>query len=224
MLAEIGVHVDDSLVLEMDASRLLPPGNPAGPLLVVSYGEHRTVEAVGRLGGPALFAMARSIRPVEGGGGVALLETSEEGFGETDLAALSADSMPERSADDIAGPVSLAVAIQRGGEPEEDEHDHDHGEGEPEPSGGRVVVVGDAEWLTGEALRDPRFTNFDLASAWIGWLTEREALISIRPKSVSAQPMTISEGDLGGLAFRLIVLMPAAMLLLGLAMWWSRRS
>lgn len=218
MLAEIGVQVTDSLVLEMDPQRLLPPGNPAGPFLVTTYGQHRTVEALERLGGPALFAMARAIEPVEGGGGATLIATSADGFAETDIASLSPSEMPEKGEGDIAGPVSLAVAVQRGGEAAEPEED-----GEA-PPGGRVIVVGDAEWLTGEALRDARFTNFDLAAAWTGWLTERETLISIQPKQVSAQPMTITEGDLGGLAFRLIVLMPAAMLLLGVAMWWSRRS
>ena len=218
MLAEIGVRVSDSLVLELDPSRVLPPGNPAGPFLVTTYGQHRTVEALERLGGPALFSMARAIEPIEGGGGSMLLETSEAAFAETDVASLAADAMPERGAGDIAGPVPLAVALQKGGEAAEPEEDGEAA------SGGRVVVVGDAEWLTGEFLRDGRFTNYDLASAWTGWLTEREALIAIQPKQVSATPMTITEGDLGGLAFRLIVLMPAAMLLLGVAMWWSRRS
>ena len=60
--------------------------------------------------------------------------------------------------------------------------------------------------------------------AWTGWLTQRETLIAIQPKQIDAQPMTITEGDLGGLAFRLVGLMPAAMLLLGFAMWWSRRA
>lgn len=219
VMQELGIQVDSSLVLEMDPERVLPPGNPAGPFLVVGYGDHPTVEPLARLGGPALFAMARSVRPVEGSGATTLLETSERGWAETDVSQLGPEMDPEPSVDDYRGPVSLAAAAQRGAAaapPEE-------GDEAPAP-GGRIVVVGDAQWLTGEALRDTRFTNFDLATAWTGWLTAREALISIQPKRVAATPMTITEGDLGGLAFRLIVLMPAAMLLLGFAMWWSRRS
>ncbi len=219
LLEELGVHVDSSIVLETDLERLLPPGNPMGPFLVTSYGDHRTVEALAQTRGRAVLALARSVRPVDGSGATVLLQTSERGWAETDVSELAADQEPEAGPDDVRGPVSLAVATARrsGGAPAEDE-------GGEEPRGGRVVVVGDAEWLMAEALRDPRYTNFDLAFAWTGWLTERETLISLQPKQVSARPMSISDGDLGSLAFRLIVLMPAAMLLLGFAMWWSRRS
>jgi len=222
MAAELGVQVDSSLVLERDTSLLLPPGNPAGPFLALSYGPHPTMAALERLGGAAMVAMARRVRPVEGAGAVPLIETSEQGYAETDLAQLATDELPDPDAQDIPGPVSIAVAAQRGGDAGGGHDGHDHGGGESE--GGRVVVVGDAEWLLAEAIRAPRFTNFDLAMAWTGWLTQRETLIAIQPKQIDAQPMTITEGDLGGLAGRLIGLMPAAMLLLGFAMWWSRRS
>lgn len=220
VLGEIGVHVDSSLVLEMDPQRVLPPGDPTGPFLVLAYGDHPTVEPLARMGGPALLSMARSIRPVDGSGAEVLLETSEQGYAETDPAQLRGNEMPEADSNDHAGPVPLAVAVRRtpGGAPAAESEE------EGEGPGGRVVVVGDAEWLRGEILRSPLYTNFDLATAWTGWLTERETLISIQPKQVDAQPMMITEGDLGGLAFRLIVLMPASMLLLGFAMWWSRRK
>ncbi len=128
-----------------------------------------------------------------------------------------ADALEPRSGD-LEGPVSLGVAFERpapeGGEAAEGARTHE----------GRVVVIGSADWLQSMPMRDPRFVNLDLALALTGWLTERETLISIAPKQIDAEPMMITEEDLGALAIRLLGLMPGAMLLLGFAMWWSRRS
>jgi len=215
MLSRWGAEVDASLVLELDPQRLLPPANPPGPYLVAEWGEHRTMEALARMGGAGLFAMSRSVRPVEGSAGATLLSTSEAGWAAVGTLPVAEDL--ERRPGDVEGPVSLGVAFERPapeGERESGERNH----------GGRVVVIGDADWLQSAPMRDPRFVNLDLALALTGWLTERETLIAITPKQIDAEPMMITEDDLGDLAVRLLGLMPGAMLLLGFAMWWSRRQ
>jgi ABC-2 type transport system permease protein len=209
MLSALDVAVDRTVVLELDPARVLPPGNPAGPFIVVDYGEHRTTEVMRRLEGPTLFALARSVS-ADGPRATDLLRTSREAWGETDLATLSADEEPAAGPDDVAGPVSLGAAVEL----------EAAGEG---ARAGRVVVLGDADWLMGEPLRDPRFANLELALGITGWLTERETLISVPPKQIDAEPMTITEDDLGNLAFRLSLL-PLAVIVLGGATWWSRRS
>jgi ABC-type uncharacterized transport system involved in gliding motility auxiliary subunit len=215
VLRRWGAEVDPSLVFELDPQRLLPPANPPGPYLVAEWGEHRTMEALSRMGGAGVFSMSRSVRPVDGTAAVTLLSTSPAGW-----AAMSTLPPPddfEPRPGDLEGPVSLAVAFERPAP-----------QGERPPGapahGGRVVVVGDADWLQSMPLGDPRFVNLDLALAITGWLTERETLISITPKQIDAEPMMITEDDLGDLAVRLLGLMPGAMLLLGFAMWWSRRQ
>jgi len=219
ILGELHIRVDASVVLEVDPSRLLPPGNPAGPFVVASYGEHRSTEALAAIGGGTLFALSRSVRPEDGSDATTLLLTSDAAWAETDLSQLASDREPEADGEDIRGPVSLAVALQLPRGPAAADEGDDQ-----EPTGGRLVVVGDADWLQSQPLRDPRFANYDLASSLVGWLTEREALIAISPKRIDAEPMRIMEDDLGDLLFRLLVLMPGAVLLLGFATWWSRRS
>ncbi len=214
LLARWGAEVDPSLVLELDPERLIPPASPPGPYLVAEWGEHRTMEALSRMGGAGLFAMSRSVRPVEGSAGVSLLSTSEQSWAA--VGTLPPPDEVEPRDGDVEGPVSLAVAFERPAEGTTAEGERAHA--------GRVVVVGSADWLQSMPLRDPRFVNLDLALAITGWLTERETLISIAPKQIDAEPMMITEDDLGALAIRLLGLMPGAMLLLGFAMWWSRRS
>ncbi len=228
LLSRWGVVVDQSLVLEMDGQRLLPPPNPPGPYLVAEWGQHPTMEAIARMGGAGLFAMTRSVRPAEGTAAETLLSTSEASWAAVGTLPAAEELEPREG--DLTGPISIAVGFERPGQPGQTGQAgaDDTDEGDTEAGGahhrGRVVVVGDADWLQSNPMRDPRFVNLDLALSVTGWLTERETLISITPKQISAEPMMITEDDLGSLAVRLLGLMPGAMLLLGFAMWWSRRS
>jgi hypothetical protein len=92
----------------------------------------------------------------------------------------------------------------------------------PEP--GRLLVVGDSDWLSGELLENPQLSNIDLLSATAGWLTQREALINIAPRKTKAQAVIMSDADLVNLLFRVVVLFPLAAFIAGFGVWWSRRS
>lgn len=223
LLRDFGIRVDRSLVLELD-SRFLPPSatNPAGPFAIASWGDHPITRPYHQLdvAVPMLVDMVRSVRPI-GDRATTLMQTSESAFAETDIAALVAQGEPSRDDADLPGPVSIAVAtrVERLGEPPEDE-------GEPGEAreGGRVVVVGDADFLDARYLAAAEAVNYAVASAIVGWLTEREALIELPGRRVSAQPIRMSEDDVWGLFFRVVFLLPAAVIFLGFAVWWNRRS
>jgi len=212
LLGGLGIRVDQNLVLELDPAQLVPPGNPPGPFIVTHFGEHPTTTIL-RDRGEVVVAMVRSVRPTDGSRAETILETSETAWGEGDVAALEGGQEPEQDPSEVAGPVSLGVASRVGPPLEEGET----------PRGGRLIVVGDADWLLAAPLRHPRLSNLDLGLSFTGWLTEREALISIPAKKVDAQPMLITEDDLGSLLVRLL-LMALSPFLLGVASWWSRRS
>ena len=92
----------------------------------------------------------------------------------------------------------------------------------PEP--GRLLVVGDSDWMSSELLDNPQFGNVDLVSSAAGWLTQREALINIAPRKTKAQAVIMSDADLTNLLFRIVVLLPLAAFIAGFGVWWSRRS
>jgi len=224
MARRLGVEIDSSLVLELDPERLTVPPSPAGPFIVGDFGDgdHPTVRSVAAMGTPFVVAVARGIRPKEGGNGTVLMRTSERGYGETQLGELVSGSEPAPGEGDQPGPVSIAVALQLG-EPEPSEPAEDAEDTRAPVSGRRVVVIGDSDWL-GDALRSPELSNVDVAASVTGWLAAREALVAIRPRQIRAIPMAISEDDLSGIAMRVLLLMPAALLILGFSTWWSRRS
>ena len=97
-------------------------------------------------------------------------------------------------------------------------------EGEAKKLGGRMVVVGDSEWISPQFITQTQVANVDLLSSLTGWLTEREALVAIAPRKINAQSVVMTEDGLFGVFLRVVLLMPLSALVLGLGVWWQRRQ
>ncbi len=225
VLRELGVRVDRTVVLEMDEGHLMPSQpSPSGPFLVADYGEHAVTSAFEGMHLPMVVNLVRSIRPADEGGATTLLSTSEAAFGETDVALLVQTMEPHRDDADIPGPVSLAVAVEidaTGAAHDEGDDDDATDDG---ATRGRLVVVGDSDFLASGLIATREAINYEVASAMVGWLTERQALIAIPARRMSAAPVQLTESDVLDLFFRVVVLMPLASFFLGIAVWWNRRT
>src|SRR5690606_25699531 len=142
---------------------------------------------------------ARSVSPLdEEGPASILLSTSASSYAETDLSAFSRGELGEASPGDLPGPVPIAVAAQA----EVTGRDGGDAEREGRP-GGRVLVLGSSSIFASDFLRTQAVMNLPFAGASIGWLTEREAMISIPARTVD-QPAMPSEQDVGNLFFRVV--------------------
>lgn len=218
VLRDLGVRVDRALVLELDEGHLVPTRpHPVGPIIEDTYGDHVATRRLATTRQPVVLASVRAVRPIDPARATALLSTSEAAYAETDIAALVRSEEQRQTADDIAGPVSIAVATTV--EPVGPEADD-----EEERAGGRVVVVGDVDAIGGDWLADTRFANQFFFTALVGWLTERDALVEIPPRNQEAQPLRITESDAYSIGIRVVLLLPLAAILLGLGVWWSRRT
>jgi len=215
MLQRNGVRLDPALVIELDPNHLLTP-NPV-EFVVTEFNTHDTTS--GLQGRARVFvALARAVSPDGTNDRVTtLMRTSDQAYGETDLSQVGAGGEPQAGADDLKGPVSLAVALQiikKGANPDI----------EPEGPGGRLIVVGDTDMLSGQLLQSPELANYHLASSWTGWLTARSALIKIPPKKVKGGGVVLTQDDLDAIFLRVAILLPAAALFAGIAAWLNRRS
>lgn len=210
MARQFGIRIDPSVVMELDPSRMLTP-SPMEAFLVTDYGDHVTTRPF--QGQPTVVHMVRSVRPVDKEKATALLLTSAKAYAETDPAAIDPTKDLAPGPDDIKGPLAIASAY----EAKSPAHGKDGRKG-------RLIVVGDSDFLRSDFLNSPQFINASLIDAWTGWLTERKALISIAPRKMDAAAILMTDEDLNGVLFRVLVLMPAAVMLLGFAVWWSRRS
>jgi hypothetical protein len=211
-LGELGVRVDRSLVLELSQDRLLSPN--AAEFVITEFGDHVTTRPM-QHAARVFMTLVRSVTPTGEHPGVdILLRTSEKAFGKTTISEVKQGTEPVSGPADIAGPVSVALALQVGKSDDP----------AVKKVGGRLIVVGDSDFLQGPLLESPELANFHLASAFTGWLTERPALVEIPPKKIKSGNVVFSQEDLWALFFRVGVLLPGAAFVLGFAVWLNRRS
>jgi ABC-2 type transport system permease protein len=206
-LKALGVRLDRSLAVELSPKHLLSPS----PLefAVDGFGDHATTRA---LKGQAhvVMALARSLSVEQPTPSVeVLLRTSAEAFGATDITRITGEGQePAKGPGDISGPLDLALAVNTRPLPAGDAGP----DASAEKPGGRLLVVGDSDLLQPALLESPDLANFHLASAWTGWLTQREALIEIPPKKVKGGSIMFTQDGLSSSAPGYRRMVPAASL------------
>jgi ABC-type uncharacterized transport system involved in gliding motility auxiliary subunit len=201
VLDAYGIRIGDDIVV--DPRNALPL---MGPETVVarSFRSHPVTKLLEGL--PVVFPVARSVsaveKPPEGVTTQVLVETSQEGWGETNLADL--ETKVEKDEKDVAGPVPLAVAAEAGKERKT-----------------RLVVVGDADFASTSGIANA--ANLYLVTSAVNWVLERESLISIPPKSTDQVAVTLSRSDIARITLFVLLILPAAAIGLGIAVWFKRR-
>jgi ABC-type uncharacterized transport system involved in gliding motility auxiliary subunit len=90
-----------------------------------------------------------------------------------------------------------------------------------ENSEGRFVVVGSSSWISNSFLTFNG--NSDLAMDAMNWLSSDEDLISIRPKTEEDRKVTMTRAQFNWVRLSTQFLLPGALLLAGLSVWWRRR-
>ncbi|MDB4973269.1 MAG: Mucin 2 precursor [Myxococcaceae bacterium] len=210
-----GLRLDRDVLVELDREHLLSP-SPVEALLVRDYGSSPVVRALAAMRAPVVLQLARTVDLAAGAtqAGQVLLSASDKAYGETQLGQLTAGDDLQAGEGDVKSPVHVAALVDT--KPDQ--------EGAPKQLGGRLIVIGDSDWLQPELLHQPQLANVDLLASFTGFLTERQALISIAPRKVDAQAMMITEEDLFSLLLRVVFVMPLAALILGVGVWWQRRA
>ncbi len=212
LLAERGAVIGDDLVV--DPSRKLPFYDLSAVYLtdLVSHPVTRGLEGVA-----VLFTVARSVT-AEGAAATALIETTAEGWGETDLAALLAGRPVVKDDSDTPGPVSVAVAVEGEATPLEPGGDV---ETDGEAPIWRLVVFGDSDFMSD--LEISNAGNAALASNAFSWLTDRDETIGIPPRAVEQVSLFLTQQQLSTILLITLVLMPGAAIVAGIVVWRRRR-
>jgi ABC-type uncharacterized transport system involved in gliding motility auxiliary subunit len=221
LAAKRGIRLDDDLAIEVDARRLVSESPVT--FLASEFSAHAAVKALAvpdsagpeikeQLGAfPVVLSAARSLSAAAGSEIIAdvLAKSSADSWGETDVASLgTGERVAEKGPADVAGPLALAMAATVA----------------PKDGGdaGRLVVVGDSDFLSEELYLSASLYNRDLWSGIVGWLTEREDLISIAPKNPERVRLNLTDDDVGTI-WMVVLGEVALMLILGVAMWLVRR-
>ncbi len=215
---QAGMKIERDIVVERDKA-LLPQQSVLERFFVVDYGSHVTTRVLTSAHIPTVLQQARVVRPVQGSGAEPLLRTSGQAATLNNVADIqrlaTSQTLPSAQHQEVlsVAAVGMLSAVKDGAS----------SKGVPS-IGHRLIVIGDSDWLSATYLDAPELANLYLASAWTGWLTERPSLISIPPKQVRRGGVHWSLQDLDVLWWRLVVLLPLSMLILGLLVWWRRRA
>jgi hypothetical protein len=220
VLAPFGIALDDVLVHDVDPAVSIPETHGEG-FFVAARPHPVTASLVGGADAhPPRVAVffSRALHHAAAPSGVGasdLLVTTEGAYGKTSIVGASRwEEAPAREGGDPAGPFVLAMASER-----------------PRvtasaPRGPRVVVVGSRFALAEENWRQPRPLHGAafLVDSALSWLVARPEVVDVPDKPVVAAGMRVSEQGRDEVRRYVLVLMPLAVVLLGVAVWSWRRS
>jgi ABC-type uncharacterized transport system involved in gliding motility auxiliary subunit len=209
LLGKYGIKLGDDLVV--DPANALPMVG-AETVLANRYGTSPIVSSLSAEGLPVIFPLARSVtkaeKPPEGLAETMLVETSAEGWGETNLKQL--DTAIKKEAGDTPGPVSLAVSV---------------GPADEKKAGGkpmRLVVVGNSRFAANAAIENG--ANGMLFANAAHWLAGSEKQVGIAPKTPEQSSLALTESQVRTIGWAAIVGLPGLAVLLGIWVWYRRRD
>ena len=185
-----GFDVGNNLVVDISGMGQLF-GASEGMPVVADYPPHAITE---RFNVMTVFPLARSVVPVEGGVNShtpqILLNTSPRSWAEANIKGIFSQQPTKMvpAEGDKPGPVSLGAAVSATATPADPSKPPDPNE-PPKPET-RLVVYGDSDFGANAYLGFSG--NKDLFMNTLGWLSQQENLISIRPKEPDDRRLTIT--------------------------------
>jgi hypothetical protein len=221
LLDDWGVLVDDTVVVDDDPAFITPEGD----LMIRAFdADHAITQALVSHHMPLQVGATRTVRPDPGrttGTGltvVPLAATSGTAWGEVDYRR----QMPaRRDAADIRpiagmpplGKLSISVASERVSVRDNLPFS---------VPAGRLVVFGAGDLVSNQ--RIGYFGNFPIFLGAVNWAVDRDEQLNVPPRPIERFQLAMSSGEFTKLRYALLLGLPGATLLLGVLVYWTRRS
>lgn len=209
LLGAAGIHADDDVVKDESAFAGLLGGPEAAT--GVAYAAHPVTSRLGGAMTHFLRARSLSVNPGTPAEPLFLVQTGTEAYGET------TPGPAARGPEDVQGPLTLLLAVEvpvEGGQAE-------GGQAEEGQGAGRLVVAGDATFVTNQGIG--LGANQDLALNAAMWLLAREDEIAVRPRGRGGNLLLLSPTARERIAFTLLYGVPGLLLCLGMTIVALRR-
>ena len=91
------------------------------------------------------------------------------------------------------------------------------------PDEARLVVFGSSMFANNQQVAQSRL-NGDLFMNAVGWLVGQEELVSIRSRSIRSSRADLTPAQVGQLFYLSVLIVPELLIVLGLSVWWQRKS
>jgi ABC-type uncharacterized transport system involved in gliding motility auxiliary subunit len=215
-----GVQIGNNVVVDVSGmGRLI--GTDASVPIAANYPSH---PITARFSFITAYPLAREASPVSGGvnGHTAqpFVESSPRSWAETDIKTLLTTGQVslDESKGDKKGPITIGSAVSApvGGATPPSKP----GDDTPKPET-RVVVIGDSDFAENGVLGVQG--NRDLFMNIVGWLSQQENLISIRPKEADDRRVTLTATQQNNITWLSLLVIPAFVFGTGVYTWWRRR-
>ena len=204
VLASWGVTMNKDMVIDVSGIGQIFGFSEVIPL-VANYESHAIVRAM--KGVATAFPLTRSLDTKSADKVTVdkLFSTSENSTATSKLD-ISGGELALDPKTDKKGPLTLGAAgTYKAGEGKE----------------GRFVAVGSSGFATNNFLGFNG--NRDLVLNMISWLASDEELISIRPKDPEDRRLNLTRRQMNMVLYTSVLLMPLAVILAGVSVWWKRR-
>lgn len=199
-LKKYGIEI--KYALSLDPKKVLPFFG-AGYLYLDGFRFHKITEKME--GVPVLFPLCISfgtLNPsIEGYKTQILIETSEDSWGETDVAQLIKEGKASKDSRDINGPLSISLISE---------------------GKGKVLVVGDGDFCTNSQIKN--LGNEAFFQNCIHYMAKKEELISIPAKKVERASITLNSSQMKTIFIIVIVVFPLLSIISGILVWKARRK
>jgi len=220
-----GINVGNDIVVDASGmGRLI--GTDASVPVAANYPSHAITQRFNLL---TAYPLARSTTPVPGGvnGHIAqgFVETSDKSWAEADIKGLMTTGKVSLDVDkgDKPGPVPIAAAVSAPvAKPDDKAATPKPGDKSdaPKPET-RVVVIGDSDYAGNGAVSIQG--NRDLFMNIIGWLSQQENLIAIRPKEADDRRLVLTAAQQANFAWLSLLIIPGFIFGTGIYTWFRRR-
>ncbi len=207
-LKKWGVGFGDDVIVDSTHALF---GKPTSPF-AGQYSDHAITRDLREV---VLFHQARSVHLL--GDAAAdyeiIVHTGEESWAERNLEGWLATGRAQYDADDLPGPVPIAVA----GNPHVDA---ENPSGAAEVERPRLVALGDSDFATNQYIENYR--NRDLFVNAVNWLVGDDDAITIRPNLSRASRFQLSSEEYVAIQYLSVFVLPQLIGLLGVFVWWGR--
>ena len=226
LLREYSMVLDDDIVIDESSHFWADPSSPA----VTEYNYHAVVQDLPL----TFFPGARSLSPTPqrapGVDVIPVANSSKQSFGETDPQRVNFDK-----GKDLPGPLTLMAVATRRPAPANDPLYRTPQTGKPVTPPGksaeappvpvtnrsRIAVVGDSDFATNSFFHI--MGNGKLFLNTVNYLASKENLIGLEPRASDLPRVNLTNRQMKGTFFLAVILIPALLAAIGLAVWWKQR-
>ena len=225
VLREFGVILDDDMVIDEASHFWTDVSSPA----VTDYNRHEITRDLPLTFFPGVRSLSPTPERVPGTSVRPVINSSKSSYGGTNRE--RAEFNKEK---DKAGPLTLMVAVNRRPEfvASTEAVTGTREQAPPPPAGqaakphaspvrSRIAVIGDSDFATNSFFHI--LGNGTLFLNTVNYLAAQENLIGLEPRTYDVPRVDLTNRQMKGTFFLSIILIPALMAVVGIAVWWRRR-